>query len=129
MGEARSGAGLSPADSGMGHCGGWNAQTISIAAARRKGMLNNLRGRRAAPKRRQRLEPEPATPRTPETVNGDLKKPDLQELEAILEALPQKTLNIRGAGYGSRNIRIPAEANPHLFAYEKETWPKVKYPE
>jgi hypothetical protein len=91
-------------------------------------MFNSLHGRRAAPKRRQRLGSEPATPRTPETVNGDRKKPDLQELKAILDALPEKTLNIRGAGYGSRNIRIPAEANLHLFAYEKGAWPKVKYP-
>jgi hypothetical protein len=60
-------------------------------------------------------------------ANGDLKKPDLQELKSILDGLHSKTLNIRGVGYESRNIRILAEANPHLFAYEKGTWPRVRY--
>jgi hypothetical protein len=76
------------------------------------------------------LQPdEPAKPRKPRanSGNGDLKKPDLQELKAILDVLPDKTLNIRQEGYESRNIKILAEANPHLFAYDKGTWPKVKY--
>ena len=76
------------------------------------------------------LQPdEPAKPRKPRATVGqeDLKRPDLQELKAILDGLPDKTLNIRQEGYESRNIKILAEANPHLFAYDKGTWPKVKY--
>lgn len=76
------------------------------------------------------LQPdEPPKARKPKTnaVNGDLKRPDLQELKAILDGLPNKTLNIRQEGYESRNIKILAEANPHLFAYEKGTWPRVKF--
>jgi hypothetical protein len=76
------------------------------------------------------LQPdEPAKTRKPRASadNGNLKKPDLQELKVILDGLPNKTLNIRQEGYESRNIKILAEANPHLFAYEKGTWPRVKY--
>jgi hypothetical protein len=76
------------------------------------------------------LQPdEPPKPRKPRAnaENGDLKRPDLQELKAILDRLPDKTLNIRQEGYESRNIKVLAGANPHLFAYEKGTWPKVKY--
>jgi len=76
------------------------------------------------------LQPdEPAKPRKPRATagNGDLKRPDLQELKAILDGLPDKTLNIRQEGYESRNIKVLSEANPHLFAYYKGTWPKVKY--
>lgn len=32
-----------------------------------------------------------------------------------------------GGVYDSRNIRILAEADPHLFAYEKGTWLSGKY--
>jgi len=56
---------------------------------------------------------------------GDLKKPDLQELKEILSRLPAKTLNIRGEGYDTPNIKVLADANPHLLRYEKGTWPKV----
>jgi hypothetical protein len=76
------------------------------------------------------LQPdEPAKSRKPKANagNGDLKRPDLQELKAILDGLPDKTLNIRQEGYESRNIKVLAEANPHLFAYYKGTWPKVKF--
>jgi hypothetical protein len=76
------------------------------------------------------LQPdEPAKTRKPRMNAGDggLKKPDLQELKMILDGLPDKTLNIRQEGFESRNIKILAEANPHLFAYYKGTWPKVKY--
>ena len=73
--------------------------------------------------------PEPSKPRTPraKVENSDLKKPDLQQLKEILNNLPGKTLSIRSEGYETRNIKILAEANPHLFAYEKGTWPKVTY--
>jgi hypothetical protein len=56
---------------------------------------------------------------------GDLKRPDLQELKEILSRQPAKTLNIRGEGYDTPNIKILADANPHLLRYEKGTWPKV----
>lgn len=72
-------------------------------------------------------EPAKARKQRTSSSNGDLKKPDLQELKAILDGLPGKTLGIRQEGYETRNIRILAEANPHIFAYEKGTWPKVKY--
>jgi len=75
------------------------------------------------------LESEPAKTSKSRAVvgNRDLKKPNLQELKSILDARPDKTLNIRGEGYESRNIRILAEANPHLFAYQSGPWPRVKY--
>jgi hypothetical protein len=38
------------------------------------------------------------------------QEPDLRELKPILDGLPDKTLNIRGEGYDSRNIRILAES-------------------
>jgi hypothetical protein len=56
---------------------------------------------------------------------GDLKRPDLQELKEILSRQPAKTLNIRGEGYDTPNIKVLADANPHLLRYEKGTWPKV----
>jgi hypothetical protein len=56
---------------------------------------------------------------------GDLKKPDLQELKEILSRQPAKTLNIRGEGFDTPNIKVLADANPHLLRYEKGTWPKV----
>jgi hypothetical protein len=56
---------------------------------------------------------------------GDLKRPDLQELKEILSRQPAKTLNIRGEGYDTPNIKVLADANPHLLKYEKGTWPKV----
>jgi hypothetical protein len=64
------------------------------------------------------LEPSEPKIRKPRDAshngNGDLKKPDLQELKSILDGLPGKTLNIRGEGYDTPNIKILAEANPHL---------------
>ena len=59
--------------------------------------------------------------------NGDLKKPDLQELRQILDRRPNNTLHIRKDGFDSKTIKILAEANPDLFAYETSTWPKVRY--
>ena len=56
---------------------------------------------------------------------GDLKKPDLQELKEILSKQPAKTLNIRGEGFDTPNIKVLSDANPHLLKYEKGTWPKV----
>lgn len=56
---------------------------------------------------------------------GELKKPDLQELKELLSRQPAKTLNIRGEGYDTPNIKVLADANPHLLRYEKGTWPKV----
>ena len=56
-----------------------------------------------------------------------MKKPDLQELKQILDQRPSNTLHIRKDGFDSKAIKILAEANPDLLAYEKGTWPKVRY--
>ena len=74
---------------------------------------------------------QPAEPKTrkPKTValNGDLKKPDLQELRQILDRRPGNVLNIRQDGFDSKNIKNIALAHPDLFVYEKGTWPRVRY--
>ena len=73
--------------------------------------------------------PEASKTRKPRAAsgNGELKKPDLQELKQILDRRPNNTLHIRKDGFDSKAIKILAEANPDLFAYETSTWPKVRY--
>ena len=56
---------------------------------------------------------------------SNLKKPDLQELKAILADLPKKTLSIRAEGYDTPNIKTLVEANPSLLRYTKGAWPSV----
>jgi hypothetical protein len=53
-------------------------------------------------------------------------KPDLQELKALLAVAPNKTIFLRKEGYDVRNVRIMAEANPHLLRMGgKGAWPEV----
>ena len=74
------------------------------------------------------LEPQEPKIRGPKAVsNGDLKRPDLQELKQILDRRPDNTLNIRQDGFDSKTIKSIALANPDLFVYEKGTWPRVRY--
>jgi len=50
----------------------------------------------------------------------------LSELKELLAAAPDKTLSIRQAGLELRNIKILAEANPHLLKLGgKGPWPVV----
>jgi hypothetical protein len=50
----------------------------------------------------------------------------LSELKPLLEAAPEKTLNIRKAGLQLRNIKVLATANPHLLRLGgKNPWPTV----
>ena len=59
--------------------------------------------------------------------NGELKKVDLRELRQILDTRPGNTLNIRQEGFDSKVIKGIVQAYPDLLAYEKGTWPKVRY--
>jgi hypothetical protein len=70
---------------------------------------------------------EPKTRRQKTTGDGDLKKPDLQELKQILDRRPDNTLNIRQDGFDSKTIKSLVRDYPDLFAYESGPWPKVKY--
>ena len=57
---------------------------------------------------------------------GEGKKPDLQELKSTLARAEGKTLNIRGEGYDTKNIRTLAKANPSLLQMGgKGAWPTV----
>lgn len=57
---------------------------------------------------------------------GAGKSIPLQELKALLEAAPSKTLSIRKEGLELRNIKILAEANPSLLKLGgKGPWPTV----
>jgi hypothetical protein len=50
----------------------------------------------------------------------------LQELKQLLEHAPDKTLNIRKENLDLRNIKVLAEANPHLLKLGgKGAWPTV----
>lgn len=50
----------------------------------------------------------------------------LQELKALLAEAPDKTLNIRKEGLELRNIKVLANANPHLLRLAgKGAWPTV----
>ena len=50
----------------------------------------------------------------------------LSELKELLAAAPDKTLSIRQAGLELRNIKILAEANPHLLRIGGNgPWPTV----
>jgi hypothetical protein len=69
----------------------------------------------------------PKSKRANAAVNGELKKPNLQELRQILDNRPGNVLNIRQDGFDSTAIKSLVRAYPDLFAYEKGTWPKVKY--
>jgi predicted nucleic acid-binding Zn-ribbon protein len=50
----------------------------------------------------------------------------LQELKELLAEAPAKTLNIRKEGLELRNIKVLANANPHLLKLAgKGAWPTV----
>ena len=54
------------------------------------------------------------------------KKPDLQELKALLASAPNRTISLRKEGYDVRNVKVLAAANPHLFQMGgKGPWPQV----
>lgn len=54
------------------------------------------------------------------------KRPDLQELKALLAAAPNKTISLRKEGYDVGNVKVLAEANPHLLKMGgKGAWPEV----
>jgi hypothetical protein len=54
------------------------------------------------------------------------KKPGLQALKTRLSEAPNKTISLRKESYDVRNVRIMAEANPHLLKMGgKGAWPEV----
>ncbi len=60
------------------------------------------------------------------TAGGTGKKPDLQELKALLVEAPNKTISLRKEGYDVKNVKIMALANPHLLRMGgKGPWPEV----
>jgi len=57
---------------------------------------------------------------------GPGKSLPLQELKELLAAAPGKTVNIRKEGLELRNIKVLANANPHLLKIAgKGAWPTV----
>ncbi len=91
--------------------------------------LENLIGRPTKVRRPRRTAtkiaiPNGSTGSSPAPTSG--KKPDLQELKALLAEAPEKTISLRKEGYDLRNVRILAEANPHLLRMGgKGAWPEV----
>jgi hypothetical protein len=78
--------------------------------------IEKLTGKPAAAKRTRRTNAPDMPARTP----------DLQELKEMLSAAPDKTIGIRKEGLDLRNIKILAEANPHLLKLGgKGPWPTV----
>lgn len=74
--------------------------------------------------RRPRGTSAPAAGASSEVREG--KKPDLQELKELLAAAPNKTISLRKEGYDVRNVKVLAEANPHLLRMGgKGAWPEV----
>jgi len=85
--------------------------------------LLNLTGKPAVT-RRGRTPGVAAAPAGAPASEG--KKPDLQELKALLSAAPNKTISLRKEGYDVRNVKIMAMANPHLLRMGgKGAWPEV----
>jgi chromosome segregation ATPase len=79
--------------------------------------IEKLTGKPPAVKRVRRASAVPGSP---------ARTPDLQELKEMLAAAPEKTLGIRKEGLDLRNIKILAEANPHLLKLGgKGPWPTV----
>jgi len=82
--------------------------------------IENLTGKPARVKRTRQAAPVSAA--TPPTG----KRPDLQELKALLAEAPNKTISLRKEGYDVRNVKVMAQANPGLFAMGgKGPWPTV----
>ncbi len=79
--------------------------------------LERITGKPPTVRRGRRLSGAPAAPG---------RTPDLQELKEMLNAAPNKTIGIRKEGLDLRNIKILAEANPHLLRIGgKGAWPTV----
>ena len=75
-----------------------------------------------------KLTGKPAEKKTRQSTGskGAGLRPDLQELKSILARAEGKTLNIRGEGYDTNNIRTLAKANPSLLQMGgKGAWPTV----
>jgi hypothetical protein len=73
-----------------------------------------LTGAPAEPKTRKRAEREPA------------KSIPLQDLKELLAKAPDKTLSIRKENLDLRNIKVLAQANPHLLKLGGNgPWPTV----
>jgi hypothetical protein len=73
-----------------------------------------LTGTSAEPKTRKRAEREPA------------RSLPLQELKELLANAPDKTLSIRKENLDLRNIKVLAQANPHLLKLGGNgPWPTV----
>ena len=88
--------------------------------------IENLTGKPATVRRPRAYAAPSAGPvaSAPEASSG--KKPDLQELKALLGAAPEKTISLRKEGYDVRNVKILAMANPHLLRMGgKGAWPEV----
>lgn len=57
---------------------------------------------------------------------GAGKRPDLQELKALLSKAEGKTINLRREGYDTANVKTLAAANPGLLKLGgKNPWPTV----
>jgi hypothetical protein len=68
------------------------------------------------------FEPKPRTPRAAAAA----RSVPLQELKELLAAAPGKTLNLRKAGLEVHNVKVLADANPHLLRMGgKGPWPTV----
>ena len=68
------------------------------------------------------LSPQEPKARTPKVgANGDLKKPNLQELRQILDRRPGNVLNIRQDGFDTKTVKSLVQAYPDLLEYQKGT--------
>jgi len=74
-----------------------------------------------------RLSGKPAETKKPRATSTKvLKSPSLQSLKEILAAAPGKTISIRSEGYDLKNVKVLANANPHLLQLGgKGAWPTV----
>ncbi len=87
--------------------------------------LEKLTGKAPRAKRGRRAPAEGAEA-APAAEKSAGKKPDLQELKALLAAAPNKTISLRREGYDVRNVKVMAQANPHLLSMGgKGAWPEV----
>jgi len=64
---------------------------------------------------RSRAPRIPGVPPRPRSNAPEGKKPDLQDLKALLAEAPGKTISLRKEGYDVRNVKIMAMANPTLL--------------
>lgn len=88
--------------------------------------LEKIIGRPVAVRRRRAVAPGSPYPMGNSSSVSTGKRPDLQELKALLAAAPNKTISLRKEGYEVRNVKILAMANPHLLRMGgKGPWPEV----